>query len=125
MTSFHFTNIYGMLRLSGKCSLGRLLGVLFFSTGSMLVHAAETKQANIIDGLTYADTCLYMLESTRQLEQPDCDTLFEWHKQKFPHLPAPENLENTARVKFERNFKLYNSTLRSVRKILDSEVSGQ
>ena len=32
------------------------------------VYAKETLRANIIDGLTYADTCLYTLESTRQLE---------------------------------------------------------
>ncbi|MBT3564760.1 MAG: hypothetical protein HN493_12560 [Gammaproteobacteria bacterium] len=32
------------------------------------VYAKETLRADIIDGLTYADTCLYMLESTRQLE---------------------------------------------------------
>ena len=32
------------------------------------VYAKETLRANIINGLTYADTCLYMLESPRQLE---------------------------------------------------------
>jgi hypothetical protein len=32
------------------------------------VYAKETLRANFIDGLTSADTCLYTLESTRQLE---------------------------------------------------------
>ncbi|MDB2449243.1 hypothetical protein N9W97_00660 [Pseudomonadales bacterium] len=32
------------------------------------VYAKETLRANFIDGLTNADTCLYTLESTRQLE---------------------------------------------------------
>ena len=89
------------------------------------VYAKETPRANIIDGLTYADTCLYMLESTRQLEQPDCDTLKTWHKESFPLLPDANNIDSAQRAKFERNLKLYRSTLRVVRKILNSEVTGQ
>ena len=89
------------------------------------VYAKETPRANIIDGLTYADTCLYMLESTRQLKQPDCDTLLTWHKESFPLLPDVKDIDSAQRAKFERNLKLYRSTLRSVRKILNSEVTGQ
>lgn len=89
------------------------------------VHAKETPRINIIDGLTYADTCLYMLESTRQLEQPDCDTLKTWHKESFPLLPDAKNIDSAQRAKFERNLKLYRSTLRGVRQILNSEVTGQ
>ena len=91
----------------------------------LLVSSVKAEQANIIDGLTYADNCLYMLDSTRQLDQPDCDKLLEWHKKDFPHVPAAEDLETTKRTRFERNLKLYKSTLKSVRKILGSEVAGQ
>ena len=84
------------------------------------VYAKETPRANIIDGLTYADTCLYMLESTR-----DCDTLLTWHKESFPLLPDVKDIDSAQRAKFERNLKLYRSTLRSVRQILNSEVTGQ
>lgn len=86
--------------------------------------AASDVTSNIIDGLTYADKCLYMLESTRQNDQPDCDTLFLWHQQDFSHLPAPQELHQNERKKFKRNLKLYHSTLRTVRKILGSEVPG-
>ncbi|MFT6433228.1 MAG: hypothetical protein ACJAVI_001270 [Candidatus Azotimanducaceae bacterium] len=78
--------------------------------------------SNIIDGLTYADKCLYMLESTRQNEQPDCDKLFLWHEQDFSRLPAEQELQQNKRKRFERNLKLYHSTLAIVRKILASEV---
>ena len=66
-----------------------------------------------------------MLESTRQLEQPDCDTLLTWHKESFPLLPDVKDIDSAQRAKFERNLKLYRSTLRVVREILNSEVTGQ
>ena len=101
---------------------------ILITSGFMMnqsVYAKETPRTNIIDGLTYADTCLYMLESTRQLEQPDCDTLKTWHKESFPLLPDVKNIDSAQRAKFERNLKLYRSTLRGVRQILNSEVTGQ
>ncbi len=88
-------------------------------------HAKDAPHANIIDGLTYADTCLYMLESTRQLEQPDCDRLFVWHQENLPHLPLVENINDAQRARFERNRKLYLSTVRRVQEILASKVTRQ
>ena len=85
----------------------------------------KTPAANIISYLTYADPYQCMLESTRQLEQPDCDTLLTWHKESFPLLPDVKDIDSAQRAKFERNLKQYRSTLRVVREILNSEVTGQ
>jgi len=82
-------------------------------------------KSNIVDGLTYADNCLYMLESTRQNDQPDCETLLEWHEHHFLQLPTEGELKPAERARFNRNLKLYNSTLQTVRKILGSKVSDQ
>ena len=108
----------------------KLIGTLLVLGASVAVlnpsvYAEEAPRANIIDGLTYADTCLYMLESTRRLEQPDCDTLFLWHQESFPRIPGVESMESAQRARFDRNLALYLATLRSVKKILASKVTGQ
>jgi hypothetical protein len=38
------------------------------------------------DALTLADTCLYMLETSGNSDQPDCDRLMAWHAQQWPAL---------------------------------------
>jgi hypothetical protein len=129
--------IRSMTRLKGtnnrnRESPPRLLSILKMLVVFVGCHLALTASAeetpsavvtsNIVDGLTYADKCLYMLESTRQNDQPDCDTLFLWHKQDFSRLPAAQELQQNERKRFERNLKLYHSTLAIVRKILGSEV---
>ena len=105
-----------IIRIIGALALGISVAVLNIS-----VHAEET--ADIIDGVTYADNCLYMLESTRQLKQPDCDKLLRWHKESFPHLPDVKSIKSDQRAWFERNLKMYLSTLHSVKKIMASEVT--
>jgi hypothetical protein len=53
-----------MIQIIGLLSI--LIASRFIMNQS--VYAKETLRANFIDGLTNADTCLYTLESTRQLE---------------------------------------------------------
>jgi len=100
------------------CALALSISVVVLN-----ISAQAEETADIIDGVTYADNCLYMLESTRQLMQPDCDKLLRWHKESFPHLPDVKSIKSDQRAWFERNLKMYLSTLHSVKKIMASEVT--
>jgi hypothetical protein len=47
--------------------------------------------AQLINAVSLADNCLYMLETTGKAHQPDCDLLFDWQTNHWPALEGELN----------------------------------
>ncbi|MFK7830928.1 MAG: hypothetical protein AB8B57_14210 [Congregibacter sp.] len=101
------------------CLFATLLTLPFTDPGAMLAKADERNWANplqfSIDALTRADTCLYMLQSTRDPATGDCRLLQDFHAQEFldwnPDLTA---LEESTRRRVVNNRKAYLQTLKDI-----------
>jgi len=68
-----------------------------------------------IDALTHADNCLYMLQSSRDLNNADCQALREFHQEQFlDWSPDLDGLDASVRRRVVGNRQAYLQALEDI-----------
>jgi hypothetical protein len=84
-------------RLSDRIMLQRyyrqticLLSLILAASGACAATSGPVS-ARLINAVSLADNCLYMLETTGKAHQPDCELFFDWQTQHWPALEGELN----------------------------------
>ncbi|MCB1645741.1 MAG: hypothetical protein KDI36_09820 [Pseudomonadales bacterium] len=88
------------IRVSEVTSAVRKFSALLLT--SLALSSAPALQAApqaLTDLLTQADECLYMLESTRDPAQPECDSIRTWYRESYPKTMAESGIADQTALK--------------------------
>lgn len=84
-------------RLSDRIMLQRyyrqticLLSLILAASGACAA-TSDPVSARLINAVSLADNCLYMLETTGKAHQPDCELFFDWQTHHWPALEGELN----------------------------------
>lgn len=64
---------------------------LILAASSTCAATSGPVTAQLINAVSLADNCLYMLETTGKAHQPDCELFFDWQTHHWPALEGELN----------------------------------